>query len=47
MEDVYPLLREAHHDTLVLINKEGKFLGLLSKLDAKLSQEREDQIANS
>ena len=47
MEEVVPLLKEAPYETLVLINKEGKFLGILSRLEANLSQASEDQIANS
>jgi CBS-domain-containing membrane protein len=47
MEEVAPILKEAHHEILVLINKEGKFLGILSRLEANLSQASEDQIAHS
>ena len=47
MEEIEPLLEKAPYSTLLLINREGKLLGMMSKGDARLSQENEDQLANS
>ena len=47
MEEIEPLLEKAPYSTLLLVNREGKLLGMMSKGDARLSQENEDQLANS
>jgi hypothetical protein len=47
MEEIEPLLEKAPYSTLLLVNREGKFLGMMSKGEARLSQENEDQLANS
>jgi CBS domain-containing protein len=47
MEEIEPLLEKAPYSTLLLVNREGKLLGIMSKGEARLSQENEDQLANS
>jgi CIC family chloride channel protein len=47
MEEIEPLLEKAPFSTLLLVNREGRLLGMISKGEARLSQENEDQLANS
>jgi CIC family chloride channel protein len=47
MEEIEPLLDKAPYSSLLLVNREGKLLGMISKSEARLSQENEDQLANS
>jgi len=47
MEEIEPLLEKAPYSTLLLVNRDGKLLGMISKGEARLSQENEDQLANS
>jgi len=47
MGDINPLFKKAPHATLILVNKEGKYLGTISRGDARLSLESEDHLANS
>ena len=47
MEEIEPLLEKAPYSSLLLVNREGKLLGMISAGEAQLSQENEDQLANS
>lgn len=47
MEEIEPIFEQAPYSHLIVINKEGKLLGMISKGEARLSQENEDQLANS
>ena len=47
MEEIEPLLEKAPYSSLLLVNREGKLLGMISKSEARLSQENEDQLASS
>ena len=47
MEEIEPLLEKAPYSTLLLVNREGKLLGMISRDEARHSRENEDQLANS